>query len=117
MKANYHKQAMSRKVISIDKAEDIIREEWDRKVDLVYKSATQDAGNQILAVLFTALHKDFGFGRERLIRVKKSMESYFKLMNDNVFQNGFSPQDCLDYIKKEFDIDLDQEGMFDDASR
>lgn len=114
MKANYNKKSMSRQTISIDNAEDIIREEWDRKVDQVYADATRDAGNQILAVFFTALHKDFGFGKERLLRVKSSVENWFRLMNDDVFRDGFTPQDCLDYLKKEFGIDLDSErSVFD----
>ena len=104
---------ISKKTVTIDKVDKILQEEWDRRVDEVYKSAVQDAGNQILAVLFTALHKDFGFGTDRLLRVKKSMESYFALMNDNVFRDGFTPQDCIDYIRENFGIDIDREGMLD----
>lgn len=102
---------ISKKTVAIDKVDKILQEEWDRRVDEVYKSAVQDAGNQILAVLFTALHKDFGFGKDRLLRVKKSMESYFALMNEGVFHEEFTPQDCIDYIRDNFGIDIDREGM------
>lgn len=116
MKANYrvdktHGVMKDKMVMTEEDIGKYLQEEWDTKVDEVYKSVKVDVSNQILAVFFTALHKDFGFGKKRLLKVKDSVESYFALMQTGIFNKPFSPIDCLNYLKEEFNIDLDKEDL------
>lgn len=113
MKANYTRDnegiRKSKMVMSKADIQEALQEEWESKKDLVYTEVKKDVSAQILAVFFSVLNKDFGFGKTRLMRVKESVESYFHIMQDGVFFRDFTPIDCIEYIKKEFGIDLDKE--------
>ena len=78
----------------------------DRSSEL-YKAVSNDATAQVLAVMFTVLNKEFGFGKDRLLRVKDGTESMFKIMlSEGICGQDFDTQNCLDYIKEKFDIEL-----------
>ena len=115
MKANYKRDKetgdilKAKMVLTKEEIGKYIEEEWELKRDLVYSEVKNDVANQILAVFFTALHKDFGFGKQRLLRVKESVESYFSLMQKGIFNKPFTPIDCLNYLREEFGIDIDKD--------
>lgn len=80
---------------------------YDDKSSELYKAVSNDATAQVLAVMFTVLNKEFGFGKDRLLRVKDGTESMFKIMlSEGICGQDFNTQNCLDYIKDNFDIEL-----------
>ena len=119
MKANYSSNSHSgrnRIVVSEDDIENILDAEWQKRVDKVYETALRDVSAQVLAVFYTCLSKRYGFGKKRMLSLKRDVESTFTLMNtDNILGKDFTTQDCLDYMKEKFGIDLDKENMY--ASR
>lgn len=119
MKANYSSKASSgrnRIVVSEDDIKKTLDEEWQKKVDQVYEATLKDVSAQVLAVFYTCLSKKYGFGKKRMLALKRDVEATFALMHtNNLLGKDFTTQDCLDYMKKEFGIDLDKENMY--ASR
>ena len=117
MKANYKRDKetgdilKAKMVLTKEEIGKYLEEEWELKRDLVYSEVKNDVANQILSVFFTALHKDFGFGKKRLLRVKESVEAYFLLMQTGIFSKSFTPIDCINYLRDEFGIDLDKEDL------
>lgn len=116
MKANYiiDKQVPRKKkmVMTKDEISSYLNVEWEERKDAIYEEVKRDVSSQILAVFFTALNKDFGFGKKRLLQVKESVECYFALMQPgNIFGDSFSPLDCIAYIKDKFGIDIDKENQ------
>lgn len=114
MKANY-KVTDSGKVVK-DKGfvtqyqvDRYLSEDWENRVNGVYANAKRDVSAQILAVFFTVMQKEHGWGKKRLMKLKGDVEAYFALMQQGVFNKSFTPVDCIDYIKEEFGIDLDKE--------
>lgn len=114
MKANYSaKTGSARNMVMNDKQiENALNDEWNKKVDKVYDMALRDVSAQVLAVFFTVMNKEYGFGKTRLLRLKKSVESVFHLMNYDVMGRKFSTEDCIKYIKDNFDIDFDKESVY-----
>jgi len=119
MKANYRRNKetseifKNKMVLTKEEILQYLEEEWEQKKDLVYTEVKNDVANQILSVFFTVLNKDFGFGKTRLLRVKSGVEAWFSIMQTGVFNNQFTPVDCINYIKENFDIDLDKEGLME----
>lgn len=114
MKANYtiDKQVLRKQKMVMTKEEisSYLNEEWEERKDAIYEEVKRDVSSQILAVFFTALNKDFGFGKKRLLRVKESVECYFTLMQQgSILGDSFSPLECIEYIKDKFGIDFDKE--------
>lgn len=115
MKSNYKADSRGDRrkklVLSEEEIEKYMVEMCKDKLDKYYDTARNDIANQVMAVFFTALNKDFGFGKSRLLRLKESVESYFSLMSVGVFNKSFTPIDCIEYLKTEFGIDLDEENL------
>lgn len=117
MKANYTRDKETgsiikkKMVLTKEEIAQYINEEWESIKDTVYAEVKNDVANQVLAVFFTVLNKEFGFGKKRLLKVKEGVEANFAIMQQGVFGNKFTPVDCINYLKKEFDIDLDKEGL------
>lgn len=99
----YLKREQTKKVVEIGNA---VHEEYERSV---FEAVKNDIVAQLMAVVFTVLNKDFGFGKDRLMKVKKGTEELFKIMlNGGICGQEFNTQNCLDYMKDKFDIDLDK---------
>ena len=114
MKANYSaKTGSARNMVMNEKQiENALNKEWERKVDEVYNLALKDVSAQVLAVFFTVLNKEFGFGKTRLMKVKTSVEDTFHLMGYDVMGHKFNTEDCIQYMKDKFGIDFDKESVY-----
>ena len=118
MKANYKydkelgQPIKEKLVLTKEEVSKYLEAEWEEKRDEVYSEVKNDVANQILSVFFTVLHNDFGFGKKRLLKLKDNVEAQFLLMTVGIFGNPYTPVDCLNYLKKEFGIDLDKEELF-----
>lgn len=115
MRANYkidkygiRKEKM---VLTKDQIKQALSEEWEERCDQVYTEVRNDVANQVMSVFFTALHKDFGFGKQRLLKLKSSVETWFSFMQTGIFGKDFTPIDCINYFREEFGIDLDEEEL------
>ena len=75
--------------------------------DEIYKEIERDIMYQTIAVVFWALHKHFGFGKDRLQRLKDFTEDEFKLMIDGVLGKDYSPRHCEEWLRS-IGIDLDK---------
>lgn len=115
MKANYTRDKETgsiikkKMVLTKEEIAQYINEEWESIKDTVYAEVKNDVANQVLAVFFTVLNKEFGFGKKRLLKVKEGVESYFSLMQKGIFNKPFTPIDCLNYLREEFGIDIDKD--------
>lgn len=115
MKANYKRNkdgviVPSKVVLTTEQIEEALNIEWEKKKEQVYAEIKADVANQVLAVMFTALKVEFGFGKKRLLKVKEATEMQFKLMQEGVFWSEYTPEHCLKYLKDNFGIDLDKDG-------
>ena len=63
--------------------------------------------HQTISVVFWVLHKHFGFGKDRLQRLKDYTEDEFKLMIDGVLGKKYSPRNCEEWLKS-IGIDLNK---------
>lgn len=52
--------------------------------DEIHDAIEKDIMEQTIATMLWTLHKHFGFGRLRLLRLKNLLEDEYKLMNDGV---------------------------------
>ena len=118
MKANVtrDKDGHITKKVLVVKKEDVSKlikdewnEKWEEQRDKVYEVAKRDVSAQVLAVFFTVMNKEHGWGKKRLEKLKSDVEAYFKLMQTGIFNKSFSLLDCIEYIKNEYGIDLDNE--------
>lgn len=105
MRANY-----KNKLVPLSDIENKVREEFDKRTELVYETVKQDIAAQLMATCCCVLHSSFGFGEIRLKRFKKELESYFGLMLENgICGKEFTPINCIEYMRDEFGIDFDKD--------
>lgn len=108
MKANYRTYSRT-ELAKI--ANETARKELEERKDEMYKNVEKDCTNQALAVTFWALHKEFGFGKKRLARLRREVESLYLLMinsNGEIMGNEFSPRNLQAGLKEKFGIDFDK---------
>lgn len=93
-----------------------IDEEWDRRSREIFNNCRNDIVAQVMSACSFVLAKEFGFGKERLIRLKRGVEALFKLMlSPNTPQHGaFTTDDCVKYIAKKYGINYDAHEKEDD---
>lgn len=115
MKANYKRNNDGRVGKSVmcfseKQLEEYLNQEWEKKQSELYKVVTKDVSAQLLAVFFTTLHQPpYNFGKERLLKFKHNVEFVFSSMNGNIFNRKFGTEDCIKFMKENFDIDFDKE--------
>lgn len=105
MKANY-----KNRLVPLTEIENQVRKEFEKRTEQVYETVKQDIAAQLMAVCCCVLHSSFGFGEKRLKKFKKDMEDYFSLMlRDGICGKEFTPINCIEYMRKTFNIDFDEE--------
>lgn len=93
-----------------DELKEYLDAEWLKRESELYKAATKDVSAQILAVMFATLYKPpYNWKRKRLLEFKHNVESTFHDMTTGIFGKEFSTIDCIEFMKREFDIDFDAE--------
>lgn len=104
MKARYgpvEADELRRETLAI--AERMIKEREDEILAQVQTSVMQ----QTLATAFWILHRDAGWGAERLNRLKNSIEDEFVLMHKKPMGKDYSPLDHRDWLKA-YGVDLEE---------
>lgn len=84
----------------------IVQDEAKRQTTEIYDKAMQDSVYQAFAVMMCVLHKEFGFGKERLHRLKDLTEDEFMAMKCNVLGRSYTTNDCVRFLKENYDIDF-----------
>lgn len=84
-------------------AERMVKEREAAIIEAVQTSIMQ----QVLATTFWVLHKEHGWGRDRLNRLKNGIEDAFVLMHKNPLGKEFSPLDLRAWLK-EYGVDLEE---------
>lgn len=106
MKSNYRKR-----IVTQDKLRDALKSEFEKNYNELFEFAKNDITAQVMAVCCYDLNKEFGFGKERMQRFVSGVSSYFELMlTEGVLGQPFTTQNCIDYLKREFGIDIQNGG-------
>lgn len=92
----------------------IVQDEAKRQTTEIYDKAMKDAAYQCFAVLMCVLHKEFGFGKKRLKKLKDLTEFEFMMMKDGVLGNPYDTNDCVRFLKEKYGIDF-AESQYDES--
>ena len=84
-------------------AERLVKEREAAIIDAVKDSVSQ----QMLAMAFWELHKEFGWGKKRLNRLKDLIEDEFVLMHKKPLGKEYSPLDVRSWLKQ-YGVDLEE---------
>lgn len=84
-------------------AERLVNERQDEILEATQTSVMQ----QVLAVTFWILHREHGWGKERLNRLKNHIEDEFVLMHKQPMGKEYSPLDVRTWLK-EYGVDLEE---------
>ena len=120
MKANYKRSGkdIQKRTMSFTEKqlEEYLNEEWEKKRDEVYKEATKDVSAQILAIIFSTLYKPpYNWREKRLKDLKERIEFTFNTMSTGVLGKEFGTVDCIEFLKREFNIDFDKENPYNET--
>ena len=64
--------------------------------------------------MMCVLHREFGFGGERLRKLKDLTESEYMAMKTGVLGKPYSTNDCVKFLKENYGIDFD-ESQYDES--
>lgn len=95
-------------LISVDEMKAQFDAEFESRKDKMYEEVEKDVIPQVMAVCFMELNKEFGFGEKRLKQFKRGITGLFAMMCSGVMGKPFTTVDCIDYIQKNFNIDLEE---------
>ena len=84
-------------------AERLVKEREDEIIAAVQSSVMQ----QVLSVTFWVLHREYGFGKDRLNRLKNQIEDEYVLMHKKPMGKEYSPLDVRSWLK-EYGVDLEE---------
>ena len=84
-------------------AERLVKEREDAIIEAVQTSIMQ----QVLSVTFWVLHREYGFGKDRLNRLKNQIEDEYVLMHKKPMGKEYSPLDVRSWLK-EYGVDLEE---------
>lgn len=85
-----------------------VKEESERQTTVIYEKAMKDAAYQCFATMMVVLHREFGFGGERLRRVKDLTEAEFFAMMNGVLGKSYDTTDCVRFLKETYNIDFEE---------
>ena len=76
--------------------------------DVDYK-ARRETAEQLMAMVLYTFDKNYGWKKKRLRRLFDSVNDMFKIMDSGCYGKTFNAVDIVDYVKKHYDIDLEEE--------
>ena len=81
-------------------SKDILNREFERiKSDVVA---------QLMATVLTELNIEFGFGKDRLMRFKRGVESLFiAMVNGGIMGRPFDTDSCIKMMREKYGIDVE----------
>ena len=94
----------------------IVQDEAKRQTTSIYEAAMQDSVYQALATMMYVLNRDFGFGGERLKKLKNLTEDEFMVMRTGICGKHYDANNCVKYLKEKYGIDF-AESQYDENYR
>lgn len=85
-----------------------VTEEVERQTTEIYEKAMQDTAYQCFATMMIVLHREFGFGGERLRKLKDLTEAEFYAMEKGVLGKPYTANDCVRFLKENYSIDFSE---------
>lgn len=79
---------------------------YEQMRDEIYQVALADGAKQGIAICLIALEKMLGWRKKRLERVVENVDEI--LSWPDVFGKDMTCDDAISYLRKEYDIDLDE---------
>lgn len=86
----------------------IVQDEATKQTTQIYDKAMKDAVYQNMAVVFCVLHREYGFGGERLRKLKNSVEAEYMAMKLGVLGKTYDTDDCVKFLKENYNIDFSE---------
>lgn len=83
-----------------------IEKEWETKQNEFFEQCKYDIAAQIIAVCMLTLKTRFGFGKSRMNDFYNDLKGTLNV--NSILGKSFSTVDCIELIKKLYDIDLDK---------
>lgn len=97
----------SRYIASTTESEKLARKVAQEEIDKCYDKWAQQCCYHALAVAFAVLHRDFGFGAERLKKLKRGIESELAIMEHGFLGKQYSESDIREWLLS-IGIDLER---------
>ena len=86
----------------------IIRDATAEEYQKQYAKQAKDMSVQLIATVLYCFHLR-GWRKKRLYRLFKEINSTYRLMDGAVMGKKFNPDDCKNFIKDKYGIDLEKE--------
>lgn len=96
-----HKQAKR-----VMKTEKQIKDICETHINERYDEIVHNAAYQALATAFLILSRDFGFGKQRLAKLKDSIENEFLTMSVGILGKDYNTSHVCEYLKEKYGIDF-----------
>ena len=71
--------------------------------------ARRETAEQLMAMVLYTFDKNYGWKKKRLRKLFDSVNDMFKIMDSGCYGKTFNAVDIVDYVKKHYDIDLEEE--------
>lgn len=82
-------------------------EEMVRRYEATIRAETEESvARQMLAVIFAALHRKFGFGKKRLKRLQNAADDEFALIHTAPLGQKYTALDVEQWLKDKYQIDF-----------
>lgn len=82
-------------------------EEMVRRYEATIRAEMEESvARQMLAVIFAALHREFGFGKKRLKRLQNAAEDEFALIHTAPLGQKYTALDVEQWLKDKYQIDF-----------
>lgn len=89
----------SRYIASTTESEKLARKVAQEEIDKCYDKWAQECAYHGLAVCFAVLHRDFGFGAERLQKLRRGIQSELDLMEHGVLGKTYAESDIRKWLQ------------------
>ena len=86
----------------------ISKEAAQKEVEKYYDRFAAVITNETFAVVCKVLHEDFGFGKERLQKLKDHFEDEAKLIETGMMGKEYRADQVVEWLKHKFGIDLNK---------
>ena len=77
-------------------------------VNVIYEEGFIDGTKANFATILYILSRDYGFGKKRLLNMKKKVETEYLTMQRNPLNKGYNQKDLMKYLIDKYEIDLNK---------
>lgn len=74
----------------------------------IQQQIQNSVSSQTMAVVFWILHREYGWGKARLNRLKDQLEDEFVLMHKGIMGVKYTPVDLREKLREQLGVDFDK---------